>query len=578
MAGRDRYYIKVPVPGQGDAYDYVVVDPRRLDRSVLSTFFELVVMPRGGSRHYRPAFGVEAIVKETLDVTELVRRLKDLVEECEAALEPSGEAGKRVFAQVLQPLQLLALIEALARSDLNAARDALEASLYALMAGTTDIASALARLEQTVSGMQVAHERVSQTLVESGGITDALYLDWAEAADSVIRRVDALDTIERDLRKKLFAVEHAAAGWTGLTSLENAVLARTLQFLSGDGRTFLVTAFNYLESGEDRAALGESISEARSLIAETRAHTVRAERGWAEQEGILARSVLSRHAEVMRLVGDLEEATAAFRRFQRRFSVESALPYEVRAGALITETEYRHAEDLLKDARWAPAVARERITGLIVSASALLGGRPGLPNELAEAIEQAEEYIRRIEEKGTVGMAQSTPVEVQEKPAPTVSNAETERINPARVDELYELVVCVGYVITCKRPFFAASTIPAMLAVLPFLGRATEEEVLRLRNAVGERSHRTGERERAEGKSVLTRWAESDARWIVYRAGGAVQGKLKLTQKAGVATAGLLQKHNLTAEAIRAAHARRREVQQERYLERVGRSSTGQDS
>lgn len=571
MAGKGRYYIKVPIPGQGDAYEYVAVDPRRLHRGVIQTFFELIEVSRRGRQGYRPAFGVEAIVEENLDVTELVQRFKELVDECEAALEPSGEAGRRVFAQVLQSLQLRELIEALARSDLNAAREALEATLYALMAGTADIASALARLEQTVSGMHVAHERVSQTLAESGGITDALYIDWAEAADSVIRRVDALDTIERDLRKKLSAVEQAAVGWTGLTSLENAVLAETLQFLGGDGQTFLVTAFNYLESGGDRDALGEPISEARRLIAGARTLAARAERGWAEQEGILARSVLSRHAEVVRLVGDLEEATAAFRQFQSRFSAGSALPYEVRVGALISETEYRRAEDLLKDPRWAPAVARERITGLIVSASALLGGRPGLPDELAEAIDQAEEYIRRIEEKGTAGTA-------QEKQAPAVSSVETEGVNSARVDELYELVVCVGYVITCKRPFFAASTIPAMLAVLPFLGRATEEEVLGLRKAVGERSHRNGERERVEGKAVLTRWAESDARWIVYRAGKVVQGMLKLTQKAGEAAAGLLQKHNLTAEAVRAAHARRREVQQERYLERVGRSADGQDS
>lgn len=578
MAGQ-RYFIKVPRPVErGGEYEYVEVDVERLNPRVIRELWTRTT--RGGRdahSQFRPAHGAEALIGDALDVTELTALFDELVAQMRHALLAFGDAGDAIRKEIVDPLDLRPVFDALAKGHVRVARDALSGILYALMSGTASVAEALSQKEILASGLGAAVDAFDATVAVRDTLEGKLYFDWALAAETLNTTVTELTAHEREFRGILDEVTSGRDAWRKLLAEDHPTIRAALEFLDRSETSFVLTTFGWRRDPPPRA-------DAEALIAQARTH-IQACRGQADivrktYDGLHARlgASLAKKEDILARCATLSESQRRLRGLAARFPTNAARPYAVQDGKLISQEEYERAEQYLRDAQWAPLTAQQRLVGLLSSASTFMAQPPSLPREVVRVLEHAEGEIRVTEaewaeaapapppaptdadEEDAEGVAELTP-------APTGLDEDgATAITPARAEELYELVICVGYVLTCSSAHLAASTIHAMLKVVRYLGRCSELEALHSRGAVRALAYRASEVETvSETRNVNARWKQSQARWISYKPGRAAFASLKLARSAEEGALRLLAKHGITPTAIKDAHQRKREEQRRQW-------------
>ena len=222
---------------------------------------------------------------------------------------------------------------------------------------------------------------------------------------------------------------------------------------------------------------------------------------------------------------------------------------------------------MLHDSSWGPVTVKRRLEFLVSGNLALLSEEPQLPQEVSDIIATAERFAQEVE---------SRLIQEDEERVDSETISPPKDLSPAvdlgRLEEIYELILCVGYTLTCKRPHLSFSNIRAMLRVLQYTGIVNEDEFAFYLDSLEARSKQAGEREyRKEGQKVLSLWQESRATWIdwVPRPGlRYINHQLKLTCHAGERVKNeLLSRHRISVEQIQKAHAQRREDMRKRSVE-----------
>ncbi|MBI4098925.1 hypothetical protein HY442_00160 [Candidatus Parcubacteria bacterium] len=560
-----RYYLRIPVPGgRGDQSEFVEVDPDRLHLGVLTDIYERLgpgqagVQRRGARSGLKPALGAANTIRSDIDPAEVIHVLADLLVECRKALEPYREAGEQVGQILPDEENFRALIEALVRGRLEAAKDALTELLYRTMGASCTLADQLDQAQTHASAMEASRESLDAALREAPAITEQLYIGWAEAADTLNRSVQALAATEKDLETLLREAKGVNRAWQALISDQHPVIAEAMKRLDLSADSFNLWAFSCL--GQPSATIDpQRIAEARRHIEACREQERLTQDAWQKTRDSVHQATAPRVPEIQRMSLWLEGATINLQRFESHTKADVARPYDIKSGALISAEDYQRASAHLTDPRWSPRAAQRRLEGIAASAMALVREMPRLPESVLAALTQAGQYLQQLEQ-----LEQLPPTPVHK------GSAEASPALPqARVEELYELVICAGCVLTCTPKLLAQSNIEALLEVLVQLNCCSKEEAETYQPTVVSRSQMPGEREEIpSGVSVRERWELSKARWLAYRVPRVPRLCLKLTETAGRSVPTLLAKHRLSEAEIRTAHQKRRELKLQQHQAR----------
>ena len=326
---------------------------------------------------------------------------------------------------------------------------------------------------------------------------------------------------------------------------------------------------------EQLEALIKEASEKIKIAVDRQAEVKRAWTALRAQRDTL----LGRRTDLLALVSTLEGALESIRSCRRFMREGMLLPYDLEDGKLISKERFEESERFRKSTRWAPRTCRDRIEGLLRSASAILEEEPRLSDEFQGVISDALTDIGSLRETTQAEAAPpSSLVPAEGEPIAQAADAESfdpgvtaeivlPFVRPARTQELYELVKCVGFVLTCKVAMFAQSRIRAMLEVLIYLDQATEQEVELYDSAVLALSNQHGQRERVDQSTyVIKRWRKTSATWIQYKPNPKKNTwGLKLAARCAPDAEALMERKGLTSDAIRAARDRRRAAKDEAW-------------
>jgi len=595
--GKQRYFIRVE--DDTGREQMVGVNPVKLD---LGTIQQLYILdPHGGKNQgsrYIPVSGGESIVKALLNTSSLNALIDEIFsgQLRVSLLASDDEEGKKVWKE-LEGIDLKGLLRAIATGQIAVAENTLRDILYTLMSCVCGLAGRLERETRTTSGMHLAVTAIAETMEVAGEVTESRYVEWADAARQLIRVVDELTVLERAFADFRTLVSEQYTLWQGLIGdITDPQVMRARAYLDGssDEDGFLTRAFDYKRDSTSRTReeMTEFIRQAQVHLDACRAIEDDVASGFNELSNTRD-TLVTKRSQLTRLITTLEETRRILQERERQMGSSVVRPYEFRDGALIVKTEYDHALTHLGSREWAPETCRKRIDGMLESALALLGNRPRLPKEILTILDDAEQRIREIEERwaredgvptappvspaphpkedALLAQAGGSPSSTTATPAPV--------IDPRRVEELYELVICVGLIRTCTPQPVMGSTIHAMLGVVPFLGRCTPEEAVAYQASVVARSQFPGERETVDRTEHITpRWKQSGARWVSYRDPGRSAGKwkMKLTLAYRERVKALCAQRGLTEDEIRVAAKAHRATEVERYrLRKSARAAAG---
>lgn len=625
-------FLRVPVSGrvrQDDGYAFIEVDPADLDISILKQLWRHE-HDRGGTSRYCPDQSIDSLVKWEVSVTELTERLRRVLDDVSRQVRDQGDAGELVDNQLIGKLSRLEQVfESIGQARPGDAEATLVELLYDLMGGLTVIAAELALRSTVASGMEAygdhvaekeekikeERERIAQEAAAKVAAADSVnfdfYAEWTEAAEGLRHAVLALREMEDSLRPMVSQIQREMEEWRMKLLPGDAEVAEAIRFLNED---FQPKALAFITKGtaEDCAEMADIFKQARDHIDLLDLHEMGAEETRLRLHRSVQSQILPKKAAIASHCAGLSEHGPKLRDFHKKLNSSGcSAPYEFRGEGLITQKEYEEAVVFLRDPLWSPLNAKHRLDGLIARATSLVRDQLKLPHdEVRSHIEAAQTFFSDVDrtmtelssdleaasaepaedaspaglEPATVGEAEQEAGQENslESDTPTVFHPqETEAggsdpplLQPCvstdsqRAAELYNLVICVGYVLTCKTTFLAASTIKALLDVLPFLDIATEAEIAQHRAEVLRLSHRAEQRETVtDRKKATDRWRRTDCRWISYSPRGK-QWRLKLAEKSGPLAVRLMTKHGLTRDGIKDAHRRKKEAQREAHLER----------
>jgi hypothetical protein len=329
---------------------------------------------------------------------------------------------------------------------------------------------------------------------------------------------------------------------------------------------FLFRAAQYLQDPESVPDMATLVAAAGQTVQKCRTEATSALRERDEFRTFVETRIFPGKPEMEHYLGLLEEATRQTTDLASRFPREGAKPYEVKNGALISRQDFERSEGLLSDPNWGPRTCRRRMEGLLNSILGLLQNPPQIAETVEEILVLAERYLGEIEEELTKPAPVTTPTpespagpneEDDEAPAPGETQ---EQIDEARLNELAQIAMCVGYVLTDNRYFLAVSNARPMLRVAQEAGLCTEAEVVPYSGQV-ERIFRQGNMcETVEDTSRMgERRLKSPAIWLTYNTSATFQKRgLKMTVHGGKIAKGIMEKLGLAEEKIVQAHEARR--------------------
>lgn len=553
-----KLFVRVPVTTKNQWAYVGDIDVARLTPAVLSQLYESNFGQEKGN-FYRP---VNIEVGKHVDVTELLATANGLLDQCRSALLACGKPGEEIW-NGMDNLGLTDFIENFSRGQIGLANEALRQILYCLMGVTAASAAELQELRKQSSGMTHALDGMDLTLRESDNITNEFYLQWATAIAEINAAVDLLQVAESELDQALEQIEQKRTRWKRSLCSDLDPLQGALNFLDRSENSFLVRAFLVLRESSSQVEPQTLLDEATRWISVCRGAEKNAISEWKTLLQAKDR-VLSLKTEVDKVCGELEHATQQLQDTKRRFPKGTALPHEV-PSALVSKKEYDRADQTLRDPRWSKLNALRRIESKIVSVLAFLDKPPAFSEEVDRVLTQAEQYVRQLTAR-------------QEKQEQVVEREKAPTANQRRAQELYEMVLCVAYILTGQNPNPMSGSNPrAMLRVIQHHGLCDAEEVTLFRETLAQMiKHPSCCEALAESRLVSERYKMSQRLWLSYRVRTRfAQNRLKLTLAAGKTALQLMKKYGLSEESIRHAHKLR--LEEQKKASSNARLSAGQE-
>ncbi len=592
MAKRDVLYHKVPVKGKKNS-DYEYVKDVDIDRLHPGMHLDVYTKHRNthGHIHYYRVQNVAGVLKSTLDTSTLDTTVEHIMNQLRDILLAQGKHGERTWNSIKEGFPVLDLVARLAEGDVEAATEPLEQMLYTLMSIIPTLCNELQKATQLASGLGAAVEQWAETSDHVDEIAGEYMLEWGASAEAVYTSATtlqgletSLNEIKTDLVKSKTQVTQNIATAHALNGLQG--------YIEGDDTHygFLLTVMEYgqKETQISRNDMQKIIAVTQQKIHAYRTFETLVKKSWEAHATKKGTAILA-DKKRRTLLATLENATKELRKHEKKWGDKTLRPYTYGIEAegdepLMTEDQYKTALLIIKDARWSPLRSKNRFDGLVSSILNMIADAPMLPEELTRLVDDAEGKINRLQLLWNSEKTQPTPPRARRvgkktsigRPRPTEMKKTTAEsaVDPDRAAELYELLICVGLQLTCKKAFMAKSTVKSMFHVLRWLDLVTHEDMEAFFPAVNELSKKKGERETVhDTRHVTHRWNVSTAHWIQFR----VKNKwcIKLTVHAKSETEALLKKHNLTLARIKEAHEMRDQERKEAYAARKQQRQRG---
>lgn len=580
-------YIRVPVPGsRNNGFTYVKVDTGRLSLEVVTQLW-IKIHGREGNP-YQPASNSAATLQESVDLTPLRDATAEVLANYQDTFDTAGEAGEIVKSEILPAFKFDNLFEHIANGRAEFAAYELREFLYAILSGVSELTERLARANATLSGMEVSYDQAVNSLDTGHAVTKQIYRRLVDAMHRLLEATKILTEIEVELEKQRQRVKAAVDSWRGRLSPEAEVVKDATSFIIGNADTtgFNMMAHAYMRNPE-ATNITEELEFAKLLLKDCLDERDDVRDSWQRLRTAIQSDVLPLRRTIDQGCADLAETSREIREFFSRVGENAPAPYTLpQFEGSISEEQYEAALQTARDSHWAPRVTRARLENL---ANNLLQGleEPDFPEEVRSMLDSELARVRQVEEEKRIRIARQsreaaastetqTLVRAQEAiPLPrSTTEADANEPSEARAREVYEMVVCVGAVLTNKPYHFASSTVRSMLDLLVRMGRLTEEEKAAVHASVLAMSHRSGERHIVpEGVKPNTRWKSRKETWIVTKRKS--KTRLKITQHAARQCEQLFARHRLTVEEIeRAKEARAKEKEEARKRYRKSKKDT----
>ncbi len=595
MARHD-VYLRLPVPEDREPR-FIRVDFDRLDKSALGILYERSKTGSGRSpNQYVRILGSECWLNTPADTSEIKGVARDILDQISVSLQGFGQAGKMIQEQILDPFCLEPFIDALAKSDSSLAAEELQALLYAFMGGLGTIANELSHTDQLASGMTLAFEAEQASVDDSKAFRDNLYLEIAALAEKIIKTVEKLKELESKLEMSVLEIDEALQQWTNLIDTSNPQILEASNFLDGDD-SFILRAFNYRREPEKYtiSIVEGDIKTAEHHSALCRKNEENAVGIWAEKKEYADNQVLPESQSIKLLTQSLAEIRKRFNDILAMLPADSPKAFMV-LGSIISKETYQKAEKLLKDSHWSTEAwgCQRRLESLVESALSLVKHRPRLPKTLVSIVGNAEDAIKELKkllERSAIPTSVVVEVQPQEisrtnftydtpESRDPVANLELDETtpvtshqiecNPQRLEQLYELLICVGYVATCNNRYVSSSRVHTLLRIMTQANLCSEAEAIAYSESIKERV-KENDSERIEDTKktkVSDRWEKSKARWLIYdiMTKPPRWGAIKLTRCSMALALSLMTKYGLKEDQISLAHKQFKEITKEKFL------------
>ncbi len=574
MAKQERYFILLPTNGGGEAYYHV--DPTRLHIGYLDQIYVQVHVP-GKTTSYKRAFGVGPDIRLGLDLTEPLETFESLMEQIRISLADLGEGGERVQS-ALNQLRLPELLQATVACDRDLMKRILGEMLYGLQSVTCDIAGALEEGKNRIDQMATSVDHYAE-MAEANVASQDFYVTWALNGTYLAEQARALEEIEQRLNAQLEAFSAIQSQWVKEMDPTGGAIHDATQFLNVDTEgagAFIDQAFAYRDEPSLRTQMRTRVAVAERLIRSVRKIEQDVETAWDDLDRVLTEKVTPLQTKISEHLGDFRNYRRVFRTHDQSVPEGKPRPHTVPT-PLMSTAEYQEALRYAMEEHWAPRMIQNRLSGLMGDIATVVADRPKLPRSVVEVLEMAERAIRECKslfEEEMEGEAPSLPSPQDEGALPTAVQVgaplpSVPPLQKEKADELYELVSCVFYILTLKKPvFLAATTLRNALKVIALMERCSVEERERYYPRLQQRFEREEEFV-TNSKMVMTRQRESKQRWVTAKMGRTARHRLsKLTHGYEQEALALLAKHGLDEQKIRTAFEEHRAIQHEIHLAR----------
>lgn len=586
----ESFFIRLPVVGPGGRHEwiYVEIDLRRYNLTTASTLYRKANSRSGMSgESYFPAHR-NALPLERVSVSSLEDLLRTQMREVADFLASEDLGQEKTSGDLLTFAGTVnALMYALENHDQSESEGAIRA-----------MAQQLGMLLVELIGQIKSHERDAEALEELASGVDAsikaakatafhrVYEDWALRALELCRI--SREYTENAVQVQSLAEEVGKA--FALIEVElrqpEGIVRRTVEFLDPPEGGGFISRIMVLQSK------GEMSANDLNDIADAKRHIKECEQ-WLLSAKDTYQFYLHRQKQICgetdedktpRRLAETACSELAKSQQELRFYLENYRedpgPF-VQFPELISQEEYEKALSLVPPAdksshAWYPGECREALRRYVQQIAISLIFEPRLPKELSAAMQSAKELIGQIEPKSMMRMLSQPSIRISDSNVCTSSEnaVKTERstlvspeavgasaallispeIKRSRLGELYELLMCVGYVCTYLNMHPNASkTIRGMLLVLVNIGQCSEQEAELYLSALTQRV--SGKSEYVENPHRLLDRSRSSKKWWVHTQIGRAWRR-RLTSAGAKFAAEFMTKFGLTQKEIEAARLR----------------------
>jgi hypothetical protein len=579
-------FVQLPVR-KPSKWEFVEIDLQRFNLVTFSKLYRRVPAKGGEGTQFIP-FPDPAFPEPE----HVVRAVKPIIEEQGAQLREKLHGTEQLEHVQLVELTLARLVNAIAYRNPNQACDCVRQLFSCLELTVGKLTNELQTsrkneeyliTEITSSAHASANENASGTETE---VKHSVYFAWGEAVLGINAAAQAYETNFRLLERLAQDAEESDESFAVEASKPDGDIMNALTFLDPPGGNGFITQALSRRGGMSTASFEQPINEAKQRIAQC--GTILADACMKHQELCHRKfAILGTDLSASSPLKLAENACADLARYQgelrvfRKTHPELMGPHEpgfeyVDADAFdeamaYLPTNHQHA--------WLVGTRRKRLRSYVQRISTRLGNAPSLPDQLRQAIKTAQQLITAFEEPNPSRKTSATnnaPSVRQERKhvasaeaeptyasvgesdphvdSPPTASALESILDASRLDELCELVVCIGFVCTYQNehPNGAKST-RGMLRVLVQLNRCTNEELMAYSKAINDRFHPTSEHVK-NAKEAQKKQETSDRDWVYYQDQRTFQWRRRLARKGANRARALLTKHGLTSREIVSAN------------------------
>ncbi len=551
-------FVRVPCPGKDDKY--VQVDPDRHEGWDYHYHAYQKELGMGGWGFVKIQQLARIKTQQIFSPAKLLSVVEEICQQTSDILDTNLDQAESL-KKLVPKEQLASLINKLSRNQLSEAEEILQEWLYEFMGNLSDLSTKLHTLETTASGMTESYQDIHEAWQKSGDISTNLVIKWAEAAQGLVKAVYNLDDLESKLKNIISLAGKSRQSWENLVDPKNPSIARALSFFSisgGFNEKALILIGKPVIELED---CGSLITEALDLITTCKQLERDARNRWTIERDRLIQLSLDIPREIGMLMQPLKENQKWFNEYAEGFRNDKVLlkPYQVDEGKLISQDDFNWAEQISQMEEWKPLVCKNRLEHYAQTIQFSAREMPQLPIELTREIADAERYIILIQESlqafKPVFKAAAAPAPIPPSPLSHSAPKPSLEIDAQRMKELYEIAICIGFVLTSNSNYFSSSRINSLLDLAFRAGKCSKKEIELYSPVIEEFIEVQGLIEDASKGNLVKIWKTSKKTWV--REDNLLQYNkertwgMKLSQNQDQLAYELLGKHKLQVNSLK---------------------------